>query len=156
MHACRSVDAGGARPRKSLLHNNPTDSHHHHSCESNSVQTEAKPRYRQEDLAKPMSKQRLVSSSSSDGCMHQNVIKVFLASIQTTCMPYVPKQAASKKRRPFVILLEHPLYVRSTLEVLNSTTSRGDQGKTLPTACRKATVRSAGCHGLPAYLLASK
>ena len=80
--------------------------------------------------------------------MHQNVIKEF----QTTCMPYVPEL----ERRPFVILLEHPLYVRSTLEVLNSTTSRGDQGKTLPTACRKATVRAAGCHGLPAYLLASK
>ena len=59
--------------------------------------------------------------------MHQNVIKVF----QTTCMPYVPEQL---ERRPFVILLEHPLYVRSTLEVLNSTTSRGDQGKTLPAA----------------------
>ena len=71
--------------------------------------------------------------------MHQNVIKVF----QTTCMPYVPKL----ERRPFVILLEHPLYVRSTLEVLNSTTSRGDQGKTFPTAmhygkcCEKETIK---------------
>ena len=47
-------------------------------------------------------------------------------------MPYVcvPKN----HRRPFVILLEHLLYARSTLEVLNSTTSRGDQGKTLPAA----------------------
>ena len=64
--------------------------------------------------------------------MHQNVIKVF----QTTCMPYVPKL----ERRPFVILLEHPLYVRSTLEVLNSTTSRGDQGKTFPTARHRHTM----------------